>query len=93
MADVALGIGGVAVRVLTEEVMPGLQGTGMSTHQVTMGPCTSLAPHYHPSADELQYVVEGKWRAGAAGRRRAAGPCGRASGPGRCAGTASRDPW
>ena len=69
--EASVGIGGIAVRAVDKTIMPGLSSPNLSTHLVKLGACTSLAPHYHPTADELQYVLQGK-RARCA--RRAAQP-------------------
>lgn len=63
VADASVGIGSVVVRAVDSTVMPGLKAPNLSTHLVKLGACTSLAPHYHPTADELQYVLQGKRRA------------------------------
>ncbi len=58
-----MGIGNASVRAIDASVMPGFASTGLSTHLVKLGPCSSLAPHYHPTADEMQTVLEGEWPA------------------------------
>lgn len=59
--EIRVGIGGGAdVRVVNETVLPGLAPTDLTTHLVTLLPCSSLAPHYHPTADEMQWVMEGE---------------------------------
>jgi len=34
---------------------------GMTTSQVTLGPCSMLAPHYHPNAEEVAHIMSGEW--------------------------------
>ncbi|PRW59125.1 cupin [Chlorella sorokiniana] len=59
IVEAQVGIGNASVRVVDSSVMSGLSSTGLSTHLVKLGPCSSLAPHYHPTADEMQLVVQG----------------------------------
>ena len=60
IVEAQVGIGSASVRVVDSSVMAGLASTGLSTHLVKLGPCSSLAPHYHPTADEMQLVLEGE---------------------------------
>lgn len=60
VVEAPIGSGTAIVRAIDSTVLPGLASSGLSIHQVTLPACTGLAPHYHPTADELQYVLTGE---------------------------------
>ena len=40
-------------------VFPELAAVGLTAARVTLAPCSMLAPHYHPNAEEIAHVLSG----------------------------------
>ena len=40
-------------------VFPALGAAGLTSAQITLNACSMVAPHYHPNAEEIIFVLSG----------------------------------